>query len=124
LLLRSDRFLSALLFAFIFFGLVHSISAQNIVLYASQAPVKVGNWTTVADSTAAGSFRLANPDQGASKVVTAAAAPASYVELSFYANAGQPYHLWMRGKAEGDSPYNDSVHIQFSGSVTSTGSPI
>jgi endonuclease/exonuclease/phosphatase family metal-dependent hydrolase len=124
LLLRSIRFLSALMFSFIFLGFVHSVSAQTIVLYASQAPVKVGNWTTVADSTAAGSYRLANPDKGADKIVTASATPASYVELSFYAYAGQPYHLWMRGKADADSPYNDSVHIQFSGSVTSTGSAI
>ena len=124
MLLRPVPHFSALIFALIFLGLVHSVSAQNIVLYASQAPVKVGNWTTVADSTAAGSFRLANPDQGAAKVVTPFAAPSNYVELSFFANAGQPYHLWMRGKADGDSPYNDSVHIQFSGSVTSTGSPV
>lgn len=86
--------------------------------------MKVGNWSVVADSTAAGSFRLANPDQGAPKVVTPSTSPSTYVELSFLANAGIPYHLWIRGKAEGDSPYNDSVHIQFSGSVTSTGSPI
>lgn len=124
MLLRPIRFLSALLFAFIFLGLVHSVSAQTIVLYASQAPVKAGNWTTVADSTAAGGYRLANPDQGAGKLVTASAAPGSYVELSFYAYGGQPYHLWIRGKAEGNSPYNDSAHIQFSGSVTSTGSAI
>jgi len=104
--------------------LVQSTSAQTVVLYASQAPVKVGNWSAVPDSTAAGSYRLANADKGAAKIVTASSAPSSYVELSFYANAGQPYRLWIRGKAEGDSPYNDSVHVQFSGSVTSSGSAV
>jgi hypothetical protein len=122
LLLRPIHFLSTLFFAFIFLGFVQSISAQTVVLYAAQAPVKVGNYTTVQDSTAAGSYRLANQDLGAAKGVTAAAFPSSYVELSFYANAGQPYHLWIRGKAQGDSPYNDSVFVQFSGSVTSSGS--
>ena len=119
---RPLRFASILFFAFIFLGFVQSISAQTVVLYASQAPVKVGNWTAVGDSTAAGSFRLANPDLGAAKVSTAASAPSSYVELSFFANAGQPYHLWIRGKAQDNSPYNDSVFVQFSGSVTSSGS--
>lgn len=122
---RSLRLFSGFILLFIVLVLAQSASAQTIVLYASQAPVKVGSkWSVVADSTAAGSFRLANADQGASKVVTPLAAPGNYVEMSFYANAGQPYHLWMRGKAAGDSPYNDSVHVQFSGSVTSSGSPI
>src|SRR5215217_2165150 len=124
LLLRPLRLLTAFIFAIIFFGVVQSTAAQTVVLYASQAPVKVGNWAAVPDSTAAGSYRLANSDGGAAKVAIASSAPSSYVELSFYANAGQPYHLWIRGKAEGDSPYNDSVHVQFSGSVTSSGSPI
>ena len=124
LLRRPLRFFVSFISAFIFLAFVQSASAQEVVLYASQAPVKVGSWTTAADSTAAGSFRLANPDAGAAKVVTALAAPSSYFELSFYANAGQAYHLWLRGKAQGDSPYNDSVHVQFSGSVTSTGSAI
>ena len=122
MLLRPLYPFSTLIFAFILLGFVQSVSAQDVVLYAAQAPVKVGNWTLVGDSTAAGSVRLANPDQGAGKVITPAAAPSSYVELTFFANAGIPYHLWIRGKAEGNSPYNDSVHVQFSGSLTSTGS--
>jgi hypothetical protein len=118
------RLSSAIVFAFAFFLTIQTASAQDVVLYASQAPVKVGNWSAVADSTAAGGFRLSSPDFGAAKVVTPSASPSGYVELYFYAFAGVPYHLWMRGKAQGDSPYNDSVHIQFSGSVTSSGSAI
>ena len=124
MILRPIRLVFTLFFALIFFGFVETLSAQTVVLYAAQAPVKAGNWTGVQDSTAAGSYRLANSDLGAAKVVTAASAPSSYVELSFYANAGQPYHLWIRGKAQGDSPYNDSVHVQFSGSVNSSGSAV
>ena len=121
---RSLRLFSGFIFLFIFLVLAQSASAQTIVLYASQSPVKVGKWSVVADSTAAGSYRLANTDTGAAKVVTPVASPSSYFEMQFYANAGQAYRLWMRGKAESDSPYNDSVHVQFSGSVTSSGSPI
>ena len=121
MLLRPLHLFSTLFFAFILLGFVQSISAQEVVLYAGQAPVKVGSWSVVGDATAAGSVRLVNPDLGAAKIVTPAAAPSSYVELSFFATANIPYHLWIRGKADGDSPYNDSVHVQFSGSMTSTG---
>ena len=119
---------TVLLFAFIpvliLVGFVKKASAQDIVLYASQAPVKVGNWSVVADSGAAGSARLVNTDFGAGKISTAKASPSDYVELSFYASAGKPYRLWMRGKSTNNSAYNDSVFVQFSGSVNSSGSAI
>lgn len=97
-------------------------SAQEVVLYASQAPVKVGNWSAVADSTAAGGARLANPDSGASKLVNAVANPSSYAEFTFSAIAGIPYRIWVRGKAQSNSPYNDSIFVQFSGSLNISGS--
>ena len=103
---------------------VRSSSAQDIVLYASQAPVKVGNYFSVADSTAAGGARLTNPDLGAPKIVTASTNPASYAELTFNASAGIPYHLWVRGITLNNSPYNDSAFMQFSGSVDSVGNPV
>jgi endonuclease/exonuclease/phosphatase family metal-dependent hydrolase len=124
LLLLPLRFVGAFVLALLLLGFAQSASAQTVVLYASQAPVKVGNWTTVSDSTAAGGVRLANSDKGASKIATAASSPSSYVEFSFFANAGQPYRVWMRGKAAGDSPYNDSVHIQFSGSINFSGTAV
>src|SRR5688572_14499410 len=95
-------------------------SATNIVLYASEASVKVGNWQVVSDATAAGGARLHNPDQGAAKRTTALASPTNYFEMSFDAQASTPYRLWIRGKAQSDYWGNDSVFIQFSGSVTSS----
>jgi endonuclease/exonuclease/phosphatase family metal-dependent hydrolase len=44
--------------------------------------------------------------------------------MSFPAQAGVPYRLWMRSKADSNGWANDSVHVQFSGSVTATGSSI
>jgi len=41
--------------------------------------------------------------------------------MTFTAQAGTPYRLWMRSKAAGNSPYNDSVFAQFSGSVDANG---
>jgi hypothetical protein len=93
-------------------------------LYAADAGVRAGTARVVSDSTAAGGSRLEFPDQGAAKVSTALASPANYMELTFDADAGVPYHLWLRGKAKSDSWTNDSVYVQFSGSVNSSGGAI
>jgi hypothetical protein len=44
--------------------------------------------------------------------------------MSFTAQAGQPYRLWLRGKAYNDSGYNDSIYAQFDKSVTSSGAAV
>src|ERR1044072_104152 len=72
-------------------------TAADIVLWAAEAPVKVGAWSVVADATAAGGNRIANPDAGAAKITTASANPANYFEMTFNAQAGVDYRLWMRG---------------------------
>jgi hypothetical protein len=46
------------------------------------------------------------------------------VDLRFNAREGIPYWMWMRMRAAGDGYANDSVFVQFSGSVTSSGSSI
>jgi len=67
---------------------------------------------------------LWNPDAGAPKLTLPLANPSDYFEMTFYAVAGRAYRLWMRGKAQNDSPYNDSVFVQFSGSVDGAGAPV
>src|SRR5262249_21907434 len=99
-------------------------SPGDIVLNASTASARVGNYSLVSDATAAGGLRMWNPDAGAAKLGSALASPGTYFEITFTAQAGVPYHLWIRGKADGDSPYNDSVFVQFSGSVNSSGTAI
>ena len=96
---------------------------SEVVLYASSA-VRAGRWERQTDFSAAGTACLVNPDVAAAKLMTPLANPVDYFEMSFYAVAGHPYRLWMRGKAQNDSPYNDSVFIQFSGSVDGAGSPV
>jgi hypothetical protein len=96
-------------------------SGTNVVLYGSLASTRVGNWTIVSDSTAAGGARIRQADAGAAKITSAAAAPSNYFEMTFTAEAGKPYRLWMRGKADGNYWGNDSVFVQFSGSVTPGG---
>jgi hypothetical protein len=95
----------------------------EIVLYAASATKLAGAWRRENDAAAARGARLWNPDAGAPKLMTASGAPTSYFELSFTAEAGRPYRLWIRGQAEGDSWTNDSVFVQFSGSVNQAGTP-
>jgi hypothetical protein len=64
-----------------------------------------------------------HPNAGAAKLTTPLASPANYFELAFDAETNVPYRLWIRGKAEGNSWANDSVYVQFSGSVNSSGQP-
>ncbi len=97
------------------------IGGDEIVLYASEAPLKVGSWSPVSDSSAAGGARLQNANVPAAKVTTASANPAHYFEMTFDAEASRPYRLWIRGKAISNNWGNDSVFVQFSGSLTAAG---
>jgi hypothetical protein len=97
---------------------------SDIVLYGSTATRAGSQWSVVADATAAGGARLQSVNAGAAKVTTALASPSSYAELTFEASAGQPYRLWLRSKAQNDYWGNDSVHVQFSGSVNGSGQPV
>jgi hypothetical protein len=101
-----------------------AVNASEVVLYTADAVVVGGAWSRVADPTAAGGTRLWNADKAAAKLVTALAAPASYFEMTFEAQAGVAYHLWMRGKADKNSWANDSVYVQFSESVDAAGAPL
>jgi hypothetical protein len=64
---------------------------------------------------------LSNADAGAPKITTALASPANYFEMTFTAKAGTPYRLWIRGRAQADSPFNDPAFVQFNDSVDSSG---
>jgi alpha-N-arabinofuranosidase len=94
---------------------------SEVVLYAPEAEVRVGNWVVEADSTAASGRRMRLPDAGVPRPSTALANPSNYFEMTFAAQAGVGYRLWMRGKADSNSTNNDSVWVQFSDSVDSSG---
>ena len=98
------------------------VSTTEILIAAKTPAVVTGTWALTPDSTAANGTAMANPDAGVAKITTAFASPANYVEYAFQAEAGKDYRLWMRGRAQNDSWANDSVHVQFNGSVDGTGS--
>ena len=99
-------------------------TADEIVVHARGASRAGSGWSVVSDASAAGGARLQSADAGVPKLTTAAANPASYAEVTFAAAAGKPYRLWLRGKAASNYWGNDSVFVQFSGSVNASGAAI
>jgi endonuclease/exonuclease/phosphatase family metal-dependent hydrolase len=127
---RVPRAIALLLSVALFFALLSTgmngaqASATDIVLYASDASSRVGSWELRSDSTAADGVRLHSIDAGSSKLAAPLASPPNYFEMSFNAEAGTAYRLWVRSKADGNSPYNDSIYVQFSGSTNASGGAV
>jgi len=96
----------------------------EIVLYASDVTTTVGNWSHATDASAAGGVLLRSPDLGYANTSNALASPLHYFEASFDALAGTRYRVWVRMRAKDDSKLNDSVFVQFSDSVNSSGNAI
>jgi hypothetical protein len=96
----------------------------EIVKYAVDATQRAGLWQLVGDSTAAGSARMSSDDLGQPKIGTASSNPQSYFEITFDADPGVPYHLWLRMKAANDAWQNDSVFVQFSDTVDGSGAAV
>jgi hypothetical protein len=94
------------------------------VLHARDAVKLAGAWRFAADTTASRGERLWHPDAGAAKVNTPSAAPQHYAEFTFQADAGRPYHVWVRLAAERNYWGNDSVWLQFSDSADASGRAI
>ena len=86
--------------------------------------MRSGGWAVVSDSSAAGGSRIHNADAGAPKLPAPLASPSHFFEMTFNADAGRPYRLWIRARAQNDFYGNDSIFIQFSGSLNASGSPL
>ncbi|MGE0445037.1 MAG: putative Ig domain-containing protein [Vicinamibacterales bacterium] len=87
----------------------------EIVLHASDRARMVGDYQIDPDPTAADTQSLWNPNHYAAKKPSASAAPSTYAEFQFYAEAGRPYHIWLRSRAQRNEFGNDSAFLQFSG---------
>lgn len=100
--------------------------AAEIVIYAADVPATAvkGDWVFTSSSTAAAGVALRNPDRGVPKLMTAAASPASFFDVTFTAQAGIEYQLWLRMRADNDHYTNDSVYLQFSGAVDAFGAAV
>jgi hypothetical protein len=98
-------------------------AVDDVVRYAADAGLVTGHWQRVIDTTAAGGARLWHPNENAS-AIAAQGSPTHYFEVSVNVEAGRPYRLWLRGRSQNDSGRNDSVWVQFSGTVGPTGKPL
>ncbi len=93
------------------------------MLYAADAPRRQGAFDVVQDASAAGGDALRNVDANQPLVAAPLANPASFTELTFTAEAGQPYHLWIRARAVENRTTGDSIWMQFSGTVNGLNGP-
>jgi hypothetical protein len=98
---------------------------EDVVLRATDVSAFGGTrFRRISLSGAAGGVAIENPNWGEAKRVTAYSNPRSYVEFTFEAGAGVPYWVWIRMRASGNSGRNDSLHVQFDRSVSSSGSAV
>jgi hypothetical protein len=98
------------------------VPTKEIVVWAANG-IYTGNWSEIADATAAGEARGHDRNLGAPKVTTPSSNPASRLELQFIADPTQTYKLWVRLKADNNYWGNDSVWVQFTGSTNAAGTP-
>jgi hypothetical protein len=96
-------------------------SGDDIVLHPSDVTAISGNWARVSSTSGAGGQKMQSADRGWSATDAPRAAPADYFEATFTPEAGRAYRVWLRLRAGGNSKWNDSVWVQFSGAVTSSG---
>ena len=96
--------------------------AGDVVLHAAAARVQGTRWMPIEDSSAASGVRLATANAGVKHALSTE--PAEYFELTFLADAGVPYRLWIRGRAERNHWSNDSVFVQFDDSTTAAATPM
>jgi hypothetical protein len=96
---------------------------EEIVLQTPMFTTVGTRWRKISDASAAAGTALENPLANSTKIGTALASPSSYVEATFRVAAGVPYRLWIRMRADKDAWTNDSVFVQFSGSVDASGQP-
>jgi len=64
---------------------------------------------------------MRNADAGAAKIGSASASPGNYFEATVNVDAGKPYHVWLRMKADNNNYANDSVFVQFTNSQDGSG---
>lgn len=97
-------------------------TVDEIVAYTGPATLS-GRWLRINDTTAAGGTAIATADVGSSGKA-ALAAPADYADVTFTAQAGVPYRVWIRGRAAQNRVTSDSAFVQFTNSLDLSGLPL
>jgi PKD repeat protein len=94
-------------------------SSGDVVIYASDTAsiARRGSWVTASDSLSPGGIKLTTPDQNISTTNAPLATPQHYLDVTFSADAGKQYRVWLRLRARNNQKANDSVWVQFSDSL-------
>jgi hypothetical protein len=89
------------------------------VIYASEIPASArhGSWTSAGDGTSPNGVKLVTPNNGVAHTTAPLASPADFIDVTFNANAGTSYRIWLRLQSAGNVKENDSVWVQFSDAV-------
>jgi regulation of enolase protein 1 (concanavalin A-like superfamily) len=97
----------------------------DVVIHAHRIPASAlhGAWSAAPDPTSPASIKLVTTNTGFAATNSPAPGPVHYVDVSFDADAGVPYTLWLRLQAQGNSKLNDAVWVQFSDALFN-GAPI
>ena len=69
-------------------------AADNIVMSAANVTTIHGNWTRVADPSAANGQKMSSADLGWSASDAPLASPEHYFDIPFSATANTPYRVW------------------------------
>ncbi len=107
------------------YAVINPDAKEMIVIKADDIPDSrvFGCWRKVRDLTAH-SDPVIKDTSGFGKSEWPLLEPEDYFEADFYARGLIDYHLWVRMKAENDSPSHDSIYVQFNDSINSKGEPI
>jgi hypothetical protein len=98
-------------------------ATSEVVMYAADVTRMAGDFQLVADESAAAGQRLWNPNRGVARPPVSID-PVTFAEFTFFAEAGRPYQLWVRGRADLNHWSNDSLYVQFSGAVDASQRPV
>ena len=101
-----------------------TVGTGDIVLYSSDVTTVRGNWARLSSTTGAGGSKMQSADYGWSAAAQPLASPADYFEAQFVPEANRAYRVWLRLRAGGDSKWNDSVWVQFTGAVDANGAAL
>lgn len=101
-----------------------ALAASDIILRTSDFTNVHGNWAIGSASGAADGQFMGSTDRGWASTSAPVAQPSDYFEARFDAPAGTSYHVWVRVRASGNSKWNDSVWLQYSDAVTTSGAPV
>ena len=97
----------------------------DVVLYPSDVSLTAGMWRRVPSSTGAGGEKMTTPRHRVVGGGHAAGLPDLISsEIDFDAPQGIDYHVWLRLRGAADSKWNESVWVQFSNAVDSSGTAL